>query len=194
MPPASALVVLVGPAGAGKSTFAAAHFRPTEIVSSDFCRALVADDMGDQTASPQAFALLRFIAVRRLRRGRLTVIDATNLRRQDRAAYLAMAARWRRPAVAVVFDLPLQLCLDRNRQRPRTVDEAVVADQWRQLPRPPDRLLKEGFSAVLSPTEWGSPAEGREGGGPAVIPVPPPPSPPGGATSPLRREETGPAG
>ena len=147
LPPA-ALVALVGPAGSGKTTFARRCFSPTEVVSSDACRALVADDEGDQSASGPAFALLRFIASRRLRRGRLTVIDATNLRRRDRAPLIALAARHRRPAVAIVFDPGLDACLARNAARSRSVDPAVVAEQWRALPRAPESLREEGFGAV----------------------------------------------
>jgi protein phosphatase len=138
----------VGPAGAGKSTFAGRCFRPTQVLSSDACRAMVSDDEGDQTVNPQAFAILRFILTRRLRLGRLTVVDATNVRRLDRAAYQAIAARFGRPVVAIAFDYPLELCLERNRRRPRMVEESVVADQWREMPRPPDRLQEEGYASV----------------------------------------------
>lgn len=73
------LVVLVGASGSGKSTFARRHFRPTEIISSDFCRGLVADDENDQSASRDAFDVLHYIAGKRLAAGRLTVVDATNV-------------------------------------------------------------------------------------------------------------------
>jgi predicted kinase len=142
-------VVLVGPAGAGKSTFARARFGPTEVLSSDFCRALVADDEGDQSASADAFAVLRAIATRRLRRGRVTVIDATNVKRTHRRPLLRLAERSQRPAIAIVFDLPLALCLERNRLRAdRQVDEETIRDQWIDLPRPASELLDEGFVAV----------------------------------------------
>jgi len=77
--PAMGLVVLVGVSGSGKSTFARAHFKPTEVVSSDFCRGLVADDENDQSATPDAFDVLHYIVGTRLRRGLLTVVDATNV-------------------------------------------------------------------------------------------------------------------
>ncbi|MFB8016895.1 AAA family ATPase, partial [Streptomyces rochei] len=86
--PADLLCALIGPPGAGKSTFARQHFKPTEIVSSDFCRALVADDENDQSATGDAFEVLHLIVDKRLARGRLTVIDATNLR-DDRPWLLA---------------------------------------------------------------------------------------------------------
>ncbi|MCZ1007039.1 AAA family ATPase [Streptomyces lydicus] len=77
--PDLSLVVLVGATGSGKSTFAARHFRPTEVLSSDFCRGLVSDDENDQSASGDAFEVLHFIAAKRLAAGRLTVVDATSL-------------------------------------------------------------------------------------------------------------------
>ena len=73
------LVVLVGASGSGKSTFARRHFKPTEILSSDFCRGLVADDENDQSASRDAFDVLHYIAGKRLAAGRRTVVDATSL-------------------------------------------------------------------------------------------------------------------
>ncbi|WP_432009520.1 AAA family ATPase [Streptomyces bacillaris] len=91
--PAGALCALVGPPGAGKSTFARTHFKPTEVVSSDFCRALVADDENDQSATGDAFEVLHLIVDKRMERGRLTVIDATNLR-DDRPWLLARARHW----------------------------------------------------------------------------------------------------
>ncbi|HEY8811744.1 MAG TPA: AAA family ATPase [Candidatus Dormibacteraeota bacterium] len=159
LPPAS-LVALVGPAGAGKSTFAAAHFKPSEILSSDECRLLVSDDAGDQSASAPAFAVLYFIAARRARRGRLTVVDATNVRPADRQRVLWLAHRYRRPAIAIVFDLPLELCLERNLARvERQVGAGVVREQWERMPRSADAVVAEGFSAVHwfhSATEAGS--------------------------------------
>lgn len=146
---APALVVLVGPAGAGKTTFARATFKPTQVLSSDFFRGMVADDEGDQSATPQAHAILHFVAARRLRRGRLTVVDATNVRRQDRRALLHLAARTRTPAVAVLFDVPLEVCLERNRSRPeRAVEEDVVREQWSLTPTSTDVLRDEGFARV----------------------------------------------
>ena len=88
--PHPALVLLVGPTSSGKSTFAAAHFRPTEIVSSDRCRALVCDDENDQSATDAAFEVLHLLVDKRLERMRLTVVDATNVRRRSRGALLAL--------------------------------------------------------------------------------------------------------
>jgi len=82
--PELALVVLIGPSGSGKSTFARSHFKPTEIVSSDACRGLVADDENDQSATKDAFEVLHFIAGKRLQAGRLTVVDATSVQPEAR--------------------------------------------------------------------------------------------------------------
>jgi protein phosphatase len=147
--PCRALVVLVGASGSGKSTFAAAQFRPTEIVSSDACRALVSDDERDVWASQDAFELLHFIAAKRLRRGRVTVVDATNVRPEHRAPLVALARRHDAPSIAIVFDVGAELCLARNRARsPRTVQARVVRRQTDDLRDSLRSLGDEGFSSV----------------------------------------------
>src|SRR5262252_1918558 len=100
--PELSLVVLIGASGSGKSTFARTRFAPTEVISSDFCRGLVADDENDQSASADAFDLLHFIAAKRLAAGRLTVIDATNVQRESRRQLLAIAKEHDVLAVAIV--------------------------------------------------------------------------------------------
>ncbi|HEX7996042.1 MAG TPA: AAA family ATPase, partial [Streptosporangiaceae bacterium] len=89
--PELSLVVLIGASGAGKSTFARAHFLPTEVISSDFCRGLVADAENEQSASKDAFDVLHYIAGKRLAAGRLTVIDATNVQQESRKHLLQLA-------------------------------------------------------------------------------------------------------
>ena len=89
--PELSLVVLIGVTGSGKSTFGRTHFRPTEVISSDFCRGLVADDENDQSATPEAFELLHYIVGLRLKAGRLTVVDATNVQPDDRRSLVAIA-------------------------------------------------------------------------------------------------------
>lgn len=160
--PSSALVALVGPAGAGKSTFAAANFRPSQILSSDQCRLLVSDDEADQSASAAAFAVLYFIAARRARRGRLTVIDATNVRRADRQRLFWLAERYKRAPIAILFALPLALCLAQNQARVgRQVEPAIVREQWQQMPASAELLLEEGFSAVYAFHAGGEAAAAR---------------------------------
>jgi protein phosphatase len=147
--PPGALVVLVGVSGAGKSTFAAAHFRPTQVLSSDAMRAMVADDPTDQSATEPAFELLHTLLDLRLARGRLSVIDATNVEQWARALLLEVARRHRRPAVAIVMDLPLELCLARNAARSdRDVPAAAVRRQSAALSRSIATLADEGFGRV----------------------------------------------
>jgi protein phosphatase len=144
--PERGLVLLIGAAGSGKSTFARKHFRNTEIVSSDALRAAVSDDESDQSASGDAFQLLRLIATRRLRRGKLTVIDATNVQAQARRSLLALARANAAPATAIVFNLPVAICLARNRARPdRQVAPEVVERQAADLAASLPALAKEGF-------------------------------------------------
>ena len=82
--PELSLVLLIGPSGCGKSTFGRAHFKPTEVISSDFCRGLISDDENDQASTKEAFELLHFILRKRLAAGRLTVVDATNVQPESR--------------------------------------------------------------------------------------------------------------
>ena len=105
--PEVGLVVLCGVSGSGKSTFARQHFAPTEIVSSDQCRALVSDDETDQSVTAAAFELLHSIVDKRLEIGRLTVVDATNTKPEDRQPIVEIARRWDVLATAIVFDLAL---------------------------------------------------------------------------------------
>src|SRR5262245_46829328 len=109
--PELALVLLVGPSGAGQSTFAHRHFRPTEVLASDFFPALIADDEANQAVSGDAFEVLHLVAAKRLAGARLTVIDATNLQRESRKPLWEIARRHDCAVVAIVFDLPEALCL-----------------------------------------------------------------------------------
>src|SRR5213592_46768 len=92
--PELSLVVLIGASGAGKSSFARRHFKPTEVLSSDFCRGLVSDDENSQSATKDAFDVLHFIAAKRLAAGLLTVVDATNVQREARAPLVALAREY----------------------------------------------------------------------------------------------------
>jgi protein phosphatase len=144
--PELSLVVLVGPSGSGKSTFALRHFLATEILSSDVCRGMVSDDETDQSASADAFAVLHTIAGKRLRRGRLTVIDATNLTLEARKSLLGIAREHYVQCVAIVFDLPEQVLVARNRERTdRRFGPHVLRNQRSNLRRSIPGLQKEGF-------------------------------------------------
>ena len=151
--PDPCLVVLVGAAGSGKSTFAARHFAPDEVLSSDAFRARIAGDPADQRATRPAFAALHRELRRRLAAGRLTVVDATSVTPRARHALLRDAARVGTPAVAIVLDLPRDEVLARNRGRggTRVVPEDAVLRQLRELERSlaGDLLRREGFAAVV---------------------------------------------
>jgi protein phosphatase len=147
--PDPSLVVLIGASGSGKSSFARAHFRSTEVISSDFCRGLVADDDNDQAATPDAFAVLQFIAGRRLAQPRFTVIDATSVQRQARRPLIALAKEHDLFPVAVVLDMPEDICQARNRARPdRSFAAHVVRNQRSQLHQSLKGLQREGFRRV----------------------------------------------
>lgn len=147
--PELSLVVLIGASGSGKSTFAARHFLRTEVISSDFCRGLVSDDENDQSATVDAFDVLRFVAGKRLARGRLTVVDATSVQPEARRPLIAIAREHHVLAVAVVLDLPERVCVARNSHRAeRSFGEHVIRNQRAQLRRSLKGLRKEGFQRV----------------------------------------------
>jgi protein phosphatase len=147
--PDPSLVVLIGPSGSGKSSFARASFAPTEVISSDFCRGLVADDENDQAATTDAFAVLHFIAGRRLAQPRLTVVDATNVQREARRPLIELAKQHDLFPVAIVLDMPEAICQERNRARPdRDFGPHVVRNQRSQLRKSLKGLRREGFRRV----------------------------------------------
>ncbi|GAA0924573.1 MULTISPECIES: polynucleotide kinase-phosphatase [Streptomyces violaceusniger group] len=148
--PDLSLVVLVGTTGSGKSTFARRHFLPTQIVSSDVCRGLVADDENDQSATPDAFDVLHYIVGKRLAAGRLTVIDATNVRSESRRSLIALAREHDVLPVAIVLDVPEGECARRNTQRPDRAGMPghVIPRQRRELRRSLKSLEREGFRKV----------------------------------------------
>jgi len=148
--PEMAVVAMVGVSGSGKSTFAKTHFKPTEVLSSDYFRGLVSDDENNQQVTPQAFDVLYYIANKRLELGLLTVIDATNVQREARASVLRLAKEQNCLAVAIVLDIPERICRERNGKRPDRKDMAanVVTRQAENLRRSIKLLQKEGFRYV----------------------------------------------
>ncbi|MBD0737247.1 polynucleotide kinase-phosphatase [Streptomyces sp. CBMA29] len=144
------LVVLIGATGSGKSTFAARHFKPTEVISSDFCRGLVSDDDNDQSASADAFDVLHYIAGKRLAAGRRTVVDATNVQSESRKQLIKLAREYDVLPIAVVLDVPEQVCVARNAERPdrASLPRHVVQRHQRELRRSLRGLEREGFRKV----------------------------------------------
>lgn len=147
--PEFSLVILVGTSGAGKSTFARTHFKPTEIISSDQCRGLVSDDENNLDATDDAFELLHFLAAKRLRRQLLTVIDATNAQPEARKNLLKLAREYHCLPVLIILDIPTTICLERNKKRPdRNFGSHVIRRQRDQLRRSMKGLKREGFRYV----------------------------------------------
>jgi polynucleotide kinase-phosphatase len=148
--PDLSLVVLIGASGSGKSTFARKHFLPTEVVSSDYCRALVSDDENNLAATTDAFDVLHYIAAKRLAAGRLTVADATNVKPEDRKPLIELARQYHCLPVAIVLNLPERVCHDRNRVRTdRRLGDHVARNQLQNLRRSLRGLEREGFRHVL---------------------------------------------
>jgi protein phosphatase len=147
--PETAVVALVGASGSGKSTFARRHFKATEVLSSDHFRAVISDDESNQQVTPQAFDVLYRIAAMRLDLGLMTVIDATNVQKEARAQVLRLAREKDFHAAAIVLDVPVEVCLERDARRSeRNVGGHVIRRQEDQLRRSVRRLREEGFRFV----------------------------------------------
>lgn len=144
--PELALVVLVGASGSGKSTFAARHFAPTQVLSSDFCRGIVSDDENDQAATKDAFDVLNYIVGKRLARGLLTVVDAANVQPAARKSLVQVARDHDVLSVAIVLDVDTETAIARTESRAdRDFGARVVRRQTGQLRKSLKYLQKEGF-------------------------------------------------
>lgn len=147
--PEYALVLLVGASGSGKSSFAAKHFLPTEIVSSDRMRGWVADDETDQSATGDAFDVLHYVVEKRLKGRRFTVVDATNVQPESRKGLIALARKWHALAVAIVFDVPEAVAVERNVARPdRQFGAGPVRRHIQALKRSIGGMGREGIRYI----------------------------------------------
>ena len=147
--PELSLILLIGPSGSGKSSFAAKHFLPTEVISSDTCRGLVSDDENNQLVSGEAFALLEYLISTRLKLGRLTVVDATNVDPAFRKQLIAIARQHHCLPAAIVFKTPASVCHSHNAQRlDRDFGPHVVRRQISIMRRGLKGLKREGFRKV----------------------------------------------
>jgi len=157
--PEYCLVLLIGASGSGKSTFARKHFKATEILSSDYFRGLVSDDETDQSCTADAFEALNHLLSIRLRRMRLTVIDATNVQAGDRQKFVEIARKFYTMPVALVLEVPEKVCIERNAVRAdRDFGSHVIKRQAHSLRRSIHGLDREGFRYVhvLDPEEIAS--------------------------------------
>ena len=143
------IVVLCGPSGCGKSTFAKRHFRPTQIISSDWARALVCDDERDQRFNQQAFDLVHFLLAQRLTLNRLCVVDSTALTPEARKDLLNLAKKHQVPATVILFSVPLETCIERDEKRERPVGRAIVERQFQTFELLKDLIRQEGFDQVV---------------------------------------------
>jgi protein phosphatase len=173
--PRNTLIVLCGPAACGKSTWAANHFSPTQIVSSDECRARIADDPGDQSVSRHAFDLMYYILEKRLMLGRPAVADATNLRREHRSTLRRIAMGFQFNTAVIVFHIPVETCLRRNAARERKVPDEAVLNQYNLLEETLGTIENERFTYVHLLDET-TQSQGRVRIGPPVNQQLPPPA------------------
>lgn len=146
--PDPSLVLLIGPAGSGKSTFARKHFKPTEILSSDFFRALLSDDENNQRIHAEVFDAVHFVARLRLKLRRLTVIDATNLEARFREPFFEMAKQFDIPVVGIVFDIGEAACFRQDAKRRRSVGDRVLSYHHSQLQRTLSEIENEPFARL----------------------------------------------
>ncbi|SPE34146.1 Serine/threonine protein phosphatase 1 (modular protein) [Acidobacteriia bacterium SbA2] len=143
------VVLLCGPAACGKSTFAQRHFRPTQIVSSDWARGRVCDDERDQRFNTQAFALVRYLTELRMGLNRLSVVDSTALTPSHRREFLELAKRFQVPCVIFLFDVPLEKCIERDRQRERSVGSPVIERHYLAFGQTKTDIRQEGFDQIV---------------------------------------------
>jgi predicted kinase len=143
------MVVLCGPAACGKSTFAERHFRPTQIISSDWARARVCDDERDQRFNAQAFALVQSLLEQRLTLNRLCVVDSTALTAAARKELLDLAKKLQVPIVAMLFNVPLETCVERDQKRERSVGRPVIERHYEIFEQAKAAVRQEGFDQVL---------------------------------------------
>ena len=143
------IILLCGPAACGKSTFAGRRFRPTQIISSDWARAAVCDDEKDQRYQAQAFDLVHHIAELRLGLNRLCVVDSTGLTSRVRKEYLDLARKFGVPCVAILFDVPLEKCVERDQSRARVVGRPVIERQFSAFEQAKTEIRQEGFDEII---------------------------------------------
>lgn len=147
--PEFSMVMLVGATSSGKSTFARKHFLPNEIISSDYCRALVSDDENSMEATSDAFDVLHYILAKRLKRKKLTVIDATNVQSHARQSLVKIAREYHCLPVVIMLNVNEKILRARHELRPdRDFGAYVIKNHVRDLRSSFGRFKKEGIRIV----------------------------------------------
>ena len=142
--PKGVVILAIGLPGSGKSSWFKRHnIAP---LSSDLLRALLFDDPTEQRFQDLVFSNLRsMLKARLIARRPLNYVDATNLTSHDRRGWIKLAQDYGYEVQAVFFDVPLEVCLERNRKRERVVSEDVMR-RMASKQKPP--TFEEGFSKI----------------------------------------------
>jgi predicted kinase len=146
--PRKTLLVLCGPAGSGKSTFAAQRFPATTIVSSDHCRAMICDDENNQKVNRDTFELFHLIIQKRLSLGRFTVADSTALQPDARRKLRALSRQFDYNGCLLIFNIPPEICMERNKSRHRQVEKQVIPFHNDLLQRTLNNAPGEGWEQM----------------------------------------------
>jgi predicted kinase len=141
------IVITVGLPGSGKSTYL--KRRRVNAISSDEIRRLIADDPGEQGIHARVFATIRYLIRQRLAVGRpVTYVDATHLTRWERRPYVELARRYGCIAEVLFFDVPVDICILRNKLRGRRVPAQAIREMALRM-QPP--MIGEGFIRIIKP-------------------------------------------
>ena len=146
--PDPALVLEMGPPASGKSHFCQRHFESAQIVNPDTIRGWLTGNEADQTIHRETFDMVHKMVERRLQQRQLTVLDATTVNVPGRRFVEQMAKRYATPVCAIVLDPPLEVCLERNRQRARFVPEDVIARYKEQTQKALEQLQQESVQPI----------------------------------------------
>lgn len=136
---------MIGLPGSGKTTWLRKQSKAA--ISSDEIRHLLTGDATNQTVNSQTFFLVRTILRLRLKNGQSeTYIDATNLTKKERQQYIRIAEKFGAQVEALWFDVPLEICKQRNQLRQRVVPDQAMDYLAGRFEKPE---LEEGFSKIV---------------------------------------------
>jgi predicted kinase len=143
--PTQRIVVCVGLPGSGKSTWL--ERKKSKSLSSDDIRVLLSGDVSNMGIHAEVFETIRYLLEKRIKLGcSVTYVDATHLTPWEREPYFAIARKHQCVVEAVFFDIPLELCLVRNRARRRKVPVAALRRMAKKMVEP---TKAEGFSRII---------------------------------------------